>query len=213
MSDIRPGPNSHQDRPGQVSDPLILQRWKLLDWRFLLPNPQPRTVGFGGAVDPVMEEALRLLDPAAARIGVEGGAGRLFEVVVLSEPDARLFTVGAEAVQPDGWLCVRSRRSFRTRSGPRTLLGWQRWLRRQGFQEVSIQWYAPNFDHPSRIVPVGSRTAVRETLHRHQGIRFGRSKQVIGRGALALGLFGVAIPEGMVTGRRSVHPISPAGEP
>ncbi|MET4591935.1 hypothetical protein [Arthrobacter sp. 754] len=212
MTDLNPRPNGHQDGLGTESDPLVLQRWKLLDWRFLLPNPQPRTVGFGGAMDSGMEEALRLLDPGAVRIGMEDGAARqLFEMVLLSEPDARLFKAGAEAVQPGGWLCVRIRRSFRIRSGPRTLLGWQRSLKRRGFQEVSVQWYAPGLDLPSRIVPVGSRTAVLETLRRHEAIRFGKTKQFIGRVALDLGLFAAAIPEGVVTGQRG-HTCMPVGE-
>lgn len=203
-----------QDEPGAEEDPLFLERWKLLDWRFLLPDPQPRKLGYGGAVDPRMAEALRLLDPGAARIAVQDGAPRrLFEVVLLLEPDARLCLAGAEALIPGGWICILCQRSFLKRKGPRTLLGWQRLLQRQGLQDVSIQWYAPTLDLPSRIVPVGSRTAVLDTLRRHKGVHFGKTKQLIGRAALDLGLFAVAVPEGAVTGRRPVDAGTSAGKP
>jgi hypothetical protein len=215
MADTVPRPTENANREGHgAADPLVLHRWRLLDWRFLLPDPQPWTVGYGGATESAMEGALRLLDPDAVLIEDEDGtSSRTFQVVLLSYPDSRLFQAAIGAVQPGGWLCVRARRSLGTRRGPRTLLGWQRHLRRHGFQDVCVNWHAPTLDFPTRIVSVGSRAAVLDTLRRHKGIRFGRMKQCIGRMALNLGLFAAAIPEGTVTGRRPVEANMPRGHP
>jgi hypothetical protein len=186
------------------SDALALHLWRLLDWRFLLPEVQPKRVGYGGITGPDMLSALRLLDPEAALIGSDdnGTFDRAFDVILLSAPDLRLFESAAAAVQPGGWVCAQVRRSLLRRSGPRTLAGWKRTLERAGFSDVSVYWHAPTLDRTARIVPVASATAVRDTLSLKDAIRFRRTKVAIARLALALGLFGTAIPEGTVMGRR-----------
>lgn len=204
MTDTVPRPNEHEESQGAMENPLVLQQWKFLDWRFLLPELQPRTLGYGGALNPGWVDALQMLDPDAVRVMEHAAPTRRFETVLLVDPDARLFRNAAESVQPGGWLCILARRSLRNSNGPRTLLGWKRLLERQGFQEISVNWFAPTLDFPSRIVPVGSRTSVLDTLRRHKGVRFGRLKQLAGRVALDLGLFAAAIPEGQVTGRRAM---------
>lgn len=195
---------------------LALHLWRLLDWRFLVPVLQPRTVGYGGAVGPELLAALHLLDPAATRIQPRGHAGihagtrsgrkgtpaEVFEVVLLREPELQLFEKAAAAVQPGGWMCAQVKRSLLRRSGPRTLAGWKRTFRRYGFEDVSVSWHATSLDSPGRLVPVASATAVKDTLALHKGIRFGLAKAVLARLALALRLFDVAVPEGTVTGRR-----------
>lgn len=189
------------------SDALALHLWRLLDWRFLLPEVQPKRVGYGGITGPDMLSALRLLDPDAALLGSDDNgtsdrAGRAFDVILLSAPDLRLFESAAAAVQPGGWVCAQVRRSLLRRSGPRTLAGWKRTFERAGFSDVSVYWHAPTLDRTARIVPVASAMAVRDTLSLKDAIRFRRTKVAIARLALALGLFGTAIPEGTVMGRR-----------
>ena len=180
---------------------LSLHLWRLLDWRFLVPVLQPRSVGYGGAVGPELEAALHLLDPGAARIH-SGTPADAFEVVLLREPGLQLFKEAAAAVEPGGWMCAQVKRSVLRRSGPRTLAGWKRTLRRHGFQDVAVYWHATSLDSPGRLVPVTSPTVVRDTLSLHKGVRFGLAKAVMARLALALRLFDVAAPEGTVTGRR-----------
>ena len=183
---------------------LSLHLWRLLDWRFLVPVLQPRSVGYGGAVGPELLAALHLLDPTAVRIrpGRGGAPAGEFEVVLLREPDRQLFEKAAAAVQPGGWMCAQVKRSPLRRSGPRTLAGWKRTFRRHGFEDVRVHWHATSLDSPGRLVPVVSPTAVKDTLSLHKGVRFGLAKAVLARLALALRVFDVAVPEGTVTGRR-----------
>lgn len=182
---------------------LSLDLWRLLDWRFLLPVLQPRTLGIGGVMNGDVMAALRLLDPDAGAITSDGGPpDKMFDMVLLCSPDRRLLEAAAHAVEPGGWMCAQLRRSLLGPKGPRTLYGWKRAFVRNGFTDVSIHWHAPGLDHPSRMVPLASPAAVRDTLTRHQAIPFGAVKEVTGRLALALRVFALVIPEGTVTGRR-----------
>lgn len=182
---------------------LALHTWRLLDWRFLLPV-QPRSVGYAGAVDGKTAAALRLLDPAATRLhaGPAASPDNSYDVVLLKEPDMKLFEEAAAAVQPGGWMCVQAERSLLRRQGPRTLAGWKRTLERRGFEDVNVYWHATTLDSPARLVPVASPAAVRDTLSQHEGVRFGLAKAVLARAALALRLFAAAVPAGSVIGRR-----------
>lgn len=183
---------------------LSLHLWRLLDWRFLVPVLQPGHVGYGGAVSPELMAALHLLDPDAAPVpsGHSANPDPGFDLVLLREPGLPLFRDAAAAVLPGGWICAQVKRSFVRGSGPRTLAGWKRAFERQGLVDVAVYWSATSLDSPGRMVPTASATAVRDTLALHKGVRFGRAKAALARGALALRLFDVAVPEGSVAGRR-----------
>ncbi|UVJ39572.1 hypothetical protein [Arthrobacter sp. CJ23] len=198
---LTPGAGAAAEAPAAA---LSLHLWRLLDWRFLLPDLLPRTVGYGGAVGPERESALRLLDPEAGviRPGHDGEQGKGYEVVLLAVPDLALFRSAAAALEPGGWMCVEVRRSLLRRSGPRTLKGWKRALIRAGFQDVGVYWNAPTLDRTARIVPVASAAAIGHTLALHRDVRFGASKAFAARLAFTLHLFDLAIPEGSVLGRR-----------
>ena len=191
--------------PGEeTADALSLHLWRLLDWRFLLPDLRARSVAYGGATAPDMASALHLLDPSATVLPPDqrGDHGRTYGVVLLTAPDRAAFRSASAAVEPGGWMCVEARRSLFQRSGPRTLKGWKNALIRSGFQDVSVFWNAPSLDRTARIVPVASAVGIRDTLVLHKDVRFGRAKSLAARLALILGLFDLAVPEGTVTGRR-----------
>ncbi|RAX45115.1 hypothetical protein DQ354_11905 [Arthrobacter sp. AQ5-06] len=196
-------------RPGdgpdeEGADALSLHLWQLMDWRFLLPDLQPRSVAYGGATGPEMASALHLLDPSAAVLPPDqhGDHGRTYGVVLLTVPDLAAFRSASAAVESGGWMCVEARRSLFQRSGPRTLKGWKNAFVRSGYQDVSVYWDAPSLDQTTRIVPAASAAAIRDTLALHKDVRFGAAKAFAARLALLLGVFDLAVPEGTVTGRR-----------
>ncbi|MCW2131642.1 hypothetical protein [Arthrobacter sp. VKM Ac-2550] len=186
------------------ADALTLHLWRRLDFRFLLPVLEPGRVGYAGAVDAETVAALRLLDPDADFVPVDGSQTyeNEFDVILLHSPDRRTFESAVAAMKPGGWMCAEVRSSLLRTSGSRTLLGWERTFVRAGLQDVGVHWHAPGLEFPSRIVPVASAMAVRDALSRHQQVRMGKAKELIGRTALALGLFAAAVPEGTVIGRR-----------
>jgi hypothetical protein len=187
------------------ADPLPLHLWMLLDWRFLLPVGQPERLGYGGRISSDGIAALHLLDPSAHRIepSPERTPTHEFDVVLLSDPDERLFEGAVASTRPGGWMCLQVRRSWRFGAGPNTLAGWKRAMVRSGFEDVSVYWHVPTIERPSRFVPTSSRTAVRDTLTHYSGVRFGKVKAAIGRAALNLGMFNIAAAEGTVVGRRA----------
>jgi len=186
--------------PGEA---LSLHLWRLLDWRFLLPVLQPRTLGFGGKVSLEAESALRLLDPGAVRLPEPGtGPGGTCDVVLLASPDGGEMESAGLALEPGGWICVEASRSLLRRSGPRTLRGWKRALERRGYQDVALYWNAPNRERTARLVPVESGVSIRDTLALRKDVRFGALKAAAVHTALALGVFDLLVPEGTVTGRR-----------
>lgn len=190
--------------PGPEADALSLHLWRLLDWRFLLPDLEARSVAYGGATAPDMASALHLLDPAAAALPPDerGDHGGTYGVVLLTAPDRAAFRSASAAVEPGGWMCVEARRSLFQRTGPRTLKGWKNVLIRSGYQDVSVFWNAPSLNRTARIVPAASAAGIRDTLALHKDVRFGGAKALAARLALILGLFDLAVPEGTVTGRR-----------
>jgi len=189
--------------PG-AAEALSLHLWRLLDWRFLLPVLQPRTLGFAGKVTPETESALRLLDPDAVRLPAPGTGpgGRTCDVVLLASPDAGDMESAGLALEPGGWICVEAGRSLLQRPAPRTLRGWKRTLERHGYQDVALYWNAPNRERTARLVPVESGVAIKDTLALRKDVRFGALKAAAVRMALALRVFDLLVPEGTVTGRR-----------
>lgn len=202
-SDTRPVASSAVPGPEAVGA-LSLHLWRLLDWRFLLPDLEAHSIGYGGVTSPDLESALYLLDPSAAVLSpdLNGNHSSMYDVVLLTGPDLAAFRSATAAVEPGGWMCVQARRSLFGRAGPRSLKGWKEEFVRCGYQDVSVYWNAPSLDRTARMVPVTSAAGIRDTLALHKDVRFGRAKALAAQSALMLGLFDLAVPEGTVTGRR-----------
>jgi len=199
--EIRPDQTAGRD--GLGSDPVLpLQSWQRLDWRFLLPILEPRHVGYGGSVDAPLVAAVRLLDPDAGRVAPDTGGG-VYDMVILASPSRSDLAHAVVALRPGGWVCAEVRRSSRDRAAPRTPWGWRRAFVAAGLNDVEVYWHPPRLEASTRMVPVASATAVRNTLRRHQAVRFGWAKSAVGGTALKLGLFALAISEGSVVGRRA----------
>jgi hypothetical protein len=182
---------------------LRLHSWRRLDWRFLQPDLEPDTVAYGGAADAELVAALRLLDSDVRPLAELAVADRA-DLVVLVDPARHDLLQAVAAVRPGGWVCAEIRRST-VPGRPASLWGWRRVFSDAGLDNVAVYWHAPTLASSARIVPVADPTAVLSTLRRHHGVRFGRAKAAVGRLALALRLFAVAIPEGTVVGRRPEH--------
>ena len=199
-SETQPDRKPGQDRLTVARLPL--QLWQRLDWRFLLPILEPRHVGYGGSVDDELLAAVRLLDPDASDVATRT-VGRRYDVIILASPGRSDLARSVSVIGPGGWVCAEVKRSGRVCGAPRTPWGWKRAFGAVGLDGVEVYWLPPRLEASTRIVPVASGTAVQSTLKRHQAVRFGWAKSVVGGLALKLGLFALALPEGTVVGRRS----------
>jgi hypothetical protein len=202
------GDGERPDEPTEGTPPvehsaLPLHLWTTLDWRFLVPVLQPKRVGHGEGVEGLLLEAVRLLDPGSVAVSEVGrlASGEGCDLVILVSPTRGELRAAVDALMPGGWLCVQA--VSRPGLGPehRTMMGWRRALVAAGLEDVAVHWHPPAVERSTRMVPVAARTAVRNTLLRHQAVRFGRAKSLVGRAALALGVFALAIREGTVVGR------------
>ncbi|QDG61821.1 hypothetical protein [Pseudarthrobacter sp. NIBRBAC000502771] len=202
-SGVGPSTQSGPAPESGMGEGLSLHLWRLLDWRYLLPVLQPRTLGFAGSISPETESALRLLDPQAVRLDQqEDLPGGTCDVVMLASPDPGQVERAGRALKPGGWICVEAGRTLFRHSGPRTLRGWKRTLERCGYQDVALYWNAPNRARTARLVSVRSGVSIRDTVALRKDVRFGLLKAAAVHIALALHVFDLLVPDGTVTGRR-----------
>jgi len=190
---------------GNAVPSLTLQLWQCLDWRFLLPVSDLGAIGYTGNPSAETVCALQLLDPDARDLADYPSvhAARRCDVVFAERMTRSTVREVSAALIPGGWLYAQVRPSLRVGRGePVTVWGWQRALRRAGFVDIKSHWHTPDLTSCLRITPLDSPTAVRGTLSRYQGVRFGALKAVLGRLALSVGLIGLVVPAGSVIGRR-----------
>lgn len=197
----------HYAREPGSSNTLPLEPWQRLDWRFLLPSPQPGAIVCAGAVNEELAAALRMLDADLAQVTSSHGwsqvAASSYDLAVLIEPTNDDLRAAAEAVRPGGWVYVQAERHILgARVAQRSLHGWLRACRRAGLEELAAHWHAPTTSVPYRLVPLDSRVVVFEALSRHDEVRFGWLLSQLGKVLFACGLFPLVVPGGSVLGRR-----------
>src|SRR3954469_7578271 len=162
-----------------------LAAFRLVDWRFALPDQAAGTVAFIGAPPVAEVDALgasgALVEVMAT---VAAAGGRRFDTVVLTEPEASAAAAAAQLVNPGGWIVAHVTTGLR-RQGARWAVDlaplWQRRLRAVGLESVRALWHAPNRNVCSYIVPLAEASSVRFVLKRWRGIRFGRLKSLAAR--------------------------------
>lgn len=189
--------------PG-VEATLPLQPWRQLDWRFLLPEPALGTVLCDGRAVELIE-ALPLLTDTRVTVISDGGwramSSETADLVILTNPRRGELRHAVRTLKIGGWIYVQIERSPTTRALG-DLLRAPRWFNSMGLEHVSRHWHAPDFESCARIVPLDVPSVLFSTLRRYHGIRFGRTKSLLGRAAVRTGLFPLAVRNGSIIGCR-----------
>lgn len=131
-----------------------------LDWRFLLPDPSLRSVGYLGPGNSTLASALRMFADSVSVVRPDGDEAAPVDLLVAESADSRAV---ARALQ---WL------------GPGGCLYWERtpfdvwWtqrpaeLSRNGITSISAYWHYRGFDSCRWVVPLDNPHAIETLLSR-----------------------------------------------
>jgi hypothetical protein len=169
----------HADASGAASDAL-LQGVRRADFRFLLPDPQPRDVAVLGEPAPGLVESLRALGARVSLLDAED-AGRARSAdppeLVLARGGSRELVERAHALlRPGGHLYVEADRA-----------GVAAAARRAGLRDVATHWHWPDFARALEITPLGDPGALRLALSRRRSRRSSRAKAWLAGGLARVG--------------------------
>ncbi len=181
----------------------LLQASRRLDWRFLLPDPSLREVGYSGPARGTLLESLRLFSESLAILdGSANGAAR-YDVVVARAPARAALERAAAAVRPGGFLYVEVERSFRPgKHRSRGPANYVAVIARLGFDEVAAYWHWPSFEACAEIVALDARDALLLAFARRRSGAAARLKSAFGRALVRSGLLARVVPCFSVVGRR-----------
>ncbi len=189
--------------PAGSPEQLPLRAWRSGDWRFLLPAGEWQ-VGYVGP--PPLSDETDVLALAGMRVVPNPSAENPADVVVVTSVDRRSLAAGLAAVRPGGWLLLRlTRGAGLPHTGTpvaRRLL--RRRLLRLGLTQVRAFWHAPDIRRCAYVVSVDDPVAVEVMLRRHQGVRLGLLKSLIGRALNRLGSMELAVKDMTVVARSPV---------
>ena len=192
----------------------LLQIFRRLDWRFLLPDPELMHVAFLGDDDPQLTMALRRSAQALSLLDLHWkfpqGQEPHFHLVVLRS--ARLYDADRayRLVQPGGCLyweieypsSALTRGSLRDqlfpssgeRPVPRSLERLRRHMLQLGFTHVRFHWHRPSFQSAVEIVPLES-DGILDFILDGRGARLpGRMKRLAARWLRRFGLLQGLVP-------------------
>lgn len=190
--------------PAAESDPdALLQASRRLDWRFLLPDPALRSVGYSGPARGALLDSLRLFCASLALLDASGDAAAQYDLVVARTPTPAALARAAAAVRPGGFLYVEVRQSLRPGGPrPRGVADYVAVIARHGFEEVTAYWHWPNFEACAEIVALDQRNALLLALARRRAGSGARLKSALGRALVRSGLMARVVPCFSVVGRR-----------
>lgn len=204
---VQTGSDTASDSRSYVSS-RVLELWRRVDWRFLLPDPNLENVGYFGSSVQLLE-ALRTFSDSVIVFSDEqlGPVYPRFDLVVLSSPLYRTAELAARMVKPGGSIYMElGRLAESTQRGafPRNLSGAMRYARllwKAGFSEVHCYWHRPGFEDCRQIIPLFDRLAMEFALSRG-GNFIRQAKLIASRGLLRAGLLHYVIPCYSVVGYR-----------
>lgn len=169
-----------------MSDPVLTRDNLILlvrriDWRFLLPSPVLKSVGYFGKPDETHLSALRHFSEQLTivpQIGSTESAGN-FDVAILSGTEKPLFSNAVTSVKSGGYLYWEIQQSFSI-IGYSTPNVFARQLRKAGFSDIRCYWHRPSFQSCKEIIPLDHPAALQFAMDKgHTGFK-GQLKQLGG---------------------------------
>lgn len=167
----------------ELTPDMLLQASRRVDWRFLLPNPTLGRVAYVGPVDSEHAASLRLFCQTFIAIQPDWSpeayqqAKESFDVVVVERPSSKTLPTLATLVRPGGyiylelygssWSAKKQVKQRKLRVKGLNKLRPNRFdkpLELAGFVNTTTHWHWPDFEGCTKIIPLGSQTAVHFAL-------------------------------------------------
>lgn len=197
------------DRASQ-SAPLVdrasgraLELSRRLDWRFLLPEPTLRSVGYFGDSSKLLT-ALEMFGQSVTAFSGDnsGPVCPRFDTVVLRYPSLQIVEAAGRMTKPEGHMYIEvpgtlSRIRNRTvmTQGLAGILKYARTLWKLQFDDIHAYWHRPGFEGCREIIPLFDSVAMRFVLSRERPTNLAREFGLIAaRCLLRTGLLPHLVP-------------------
>ncbi|HEX5467210.1 MAG TPA: hypothetical protein VFW92_11105 [Candidatus Limnocylindrales bacterium] len=207
--DASSGPTEGADptetgRPGGSQDSTDAALLARLDWRFLLPDPDPRRWRWCGPERGGLRAALDQLvaptagSPGRSSVALAEQAPGSIELVVAASAHPEDLDQAFAALRPGGWLYLELGGAAGRSARRPPAAGLRGALHRAGFREADLVWPWPDHERTTRMMPLG-RATPRIGLERAGDAL---PRKVASRGASLLG--GLGLLPAMVPAVRAV---------
>jgi hypothetical protein len=151
-----------------------LELCRRLDWRFLLPDPALRCIGYCGEPSELLA-ALQLFGETVTIFSGNnpGPVFPRFDTVVLRQPSLNVLEVAGRMTKPGGHIYVelvggRGRIVKHASMSPRMsgVMKYAHALWNGQFNEIQAYWHRPGFESCREIIPLFDSVAMRFALSR-----------------------------------------------
>jgi hypothetical protein len=200
----------------------VVQISRRIDWRFLLPVPEPGDVVLIGSGDEELTVALRHFSSSLKIVSPENLVDFVtenqnrFDLAVVNVGSSSVIKLSNEILKSGGNLywevsrkkinIARSGKTVQHRNGSKVstkpvlfsrnshFREYKNYLDSVGFKEVEIHWHRPNFKNCKELIPLEAPEALRYVFSRgHSGLK-GKIKLLTGRLCYRSGLLPYIVP-------------------
>lgn len=156
-----------------------------LDWRFLLPDPGLRRVGFVGPDDSDVAESLKLFSQEFVILNREPETrSNDLDLLVFSGGDLECLRIASARLVTGCHLYAE----WRTPKLGQSCRSFEFLVRKLGFVDLKAHWHLPGFADCLSMVPLDSAAALQHVFSRNLSGFKGYAFSVVGRILLSAGL-------------------------
>jgi hypothetical protein len=209
MTYVRSLGNYQSTAPTQLDEPCasgrILELCRRLDWRFLLPDPDLRRIGYFGEACELLEALQKFGESVTVVPGgnlKSGASGTRFDTVVLRQPSLETLETAGHMIDAGGQLYIEAGGGLGRVSSRKVLsrglvgiMKYARVLWNMQFDDIQAYWHRPGFESCHQIVPLFDRVAMKFILSReHPTNVVGEARLIAARCLLTSGLLPHIVP-------------------
>jgi hypothetical protein len=147
----------------------LLEASRLVDWRFLLPNPNLGQVAVAGNISASLREALALFSESVSYLEApfDDSSLQVDLLVIRGSLDGDLARTLA-AVKPNASVYIEFRVRLNRFPFHHPLHSNIDALKAHGFEDIQAHWHSPNFESCKRLIPLDNPDALAYLLNKSE---------------------------------------------